>query len=209
MHRVSHTRPAPSEFPQDRKVARVGGCSGAMYSAYPFFVQKLLNRRFLRYPPLSHPHYRKVTAVFESSSALKSSGLKFSAMYSIRYMHAAFSIPSLSSQPPRLLREVCHVGPCICPFSEISHGVCQTFPVHYRKVTAVFESSSALKSSGLKFSAMYLSGTCMLRSPFHPCPHNPQGCCGKSVMSGLASAPFLKFRMVQLQSASIISGNRI
>ena len=154
MHRVSHTRPAPSEFPQDRKVARVGGCSGAMYSAYPFFVQK-----------------------------------------------------SLSSQPSRLLREVCHVGPCICPFSEISHGVCQTFPVHYRKVTAVFESSSALKSSGLKFSAMYLSGTCMLRSPFHPCPHNPQGCCGKSVMSGLASVPFLKFRMAR--SASIISGNRI
>ena len=36
--RVSHTRPAPSKFPQGRKAARVGGCSGAMYSAYPFFV---------------------------------------------------------------------------------------------------------------------------------------------------------------------------
>ena len=24
------TRPAPAELPQDRKVARVGGCSGAM-----------------------------------------------------------------------------------------------------------------------------------------------------------------------------------
>ena len=35
---VSHTRPAPSKFPQGRKAARVGGCSGAMYSAYPFFV---------------------------------------------------------------------------------------------------------------------------------------------------------------------------
>ena len=36
MHRVSHTRPAPSEFPQGRKAARVGGRSGAMYQAYPF-----------------------------------------------------------------------------------------------------------------------------------------------------------------------------
>ena len=144
MQRVSHTRPAPFEFPQDRKVARVGGCSGAMYSAYPFFVQKLLNRRFLRYPPLSHPHYRKVTAVFESSSALKSSGLKFSAMYSIRYMHAAFSIPSLSSQPSRLLREVCHVGPCICPFSEISHGaVCLH---HFRESNMNGRISSTLEN---------------------------------------------------------------
>jgi len=28
--RASLIRPAPAEFPQDRKVARVGGCSGAM-----------------------------------------------------------------------------------------------------------------------------------------------------------------------------------
>ena len=27
---VGLTRPAPAELPQDRKVARVGGCSGAM-----------------------------------------------------------------------------------------------------------------------------------------------------------------------------------
>lgn len=33
---VSHTRPAPSEFPQGLIAARVGGCSGAMYQAYPF-----------------------------------------------------------------------------------------------------------------------------------------------------------------------------
>lgn|GEM_PF-5370162 len=36
--RVSLLRPAPAEFPQDRKVARVGGCSGAIKVAYPFFV---------------------------------------------------------------------------------------------------------------------------------------------------------------------------
>ena len=29
-YRVSLTRPAPSELPQDLTVARVGGCSGAM-----------------------------------------------------------------------------------------------------------------------------------------------------------------------------------
>jgi len=29
-------RPAPAELPQDRKVARVGGCSGAMFGL-PFF----------------------------------------------------------------------------------------------------------------------------------------------------------------------------
>ena len=40
--RVSHTRPAPIELPQGRKAARVDGCSGAMYSAYPF--------SFLAYP---------------------------------------------------------------------------------------------------------------------------------------------------------------
>ena len=52
----------------------------------------------------------------------------------------------------------------------------------------------------------HLSGTCMLRSPFHPCPHNPQGCCGKSVMSGLASAPFLKFRMASVKRSPYITG---
>ena len=36
--RVSHIRPAPAKLPQDRKVARVCGCSGAIYQAYPFFV---------------------------------------------------------------------------------------------------------------------------------------------------------------------------
>jgi hypothetical protein len=30
-------RPAPAELPQDRKVARVGGCSGAMFGL-PFFL---------------------------------------------------------------------------------------------------------------------------------------------------------------------------
>jgi len=30
LHRVSLIRPAPAELPQDRKVARVGGCSGAI-----------------------------------------------------------------------------------------------------------------------------------------------------------------------------------
>jgi len=30
LQRVSLIRPAPTEFPQDWKVARVGGCSGAM-----------------------------------------------------------------------------------------------------------------------------------------------------------------------------------
>ena len=34
----SRTRPAPSEFPQGRKAARAGGCSGAMCQAFPFFV---------------------------------------------------------------------------------------------------------------------------------------------------------------------------
>jgi hypothetical protein len=32
-------RPAPAELPQDRKVARVGGCSGAMFGL-PFFFAK-------------------------------------------------------------------------------------------------------------------------------------------------------------------------
>jgi hypothetical protein len=36
LHGVSLVRPAPAELPQDRKVARVGGCSGAMQVAYPF-----------------------------------------------------------------------------------------------------------------------------------------------------------------------------
>jgi len=36
--RVSLVRPAPAEPPQDRKVARVGGCSGAMQVTYPFFI---------------------------------------------------------------------------------------------------------------------------------------------------------------------------
>lgn len=30
LHRVSPTRPAPSELPQGLTAARVGGCSGAM-----------------------------------------------------------------------------------------------------------------------------------------------------------------------------------
>jgi len=30
-------RPAPAEFPQGRKAARVGGCSGATQVAYPLF----------------------------------------------------------------------------------------------------------------------------------------------------------------------------
>ena len=34
---VSLVRPAPAKLPQDRNVARVGGCSGAMQVAYPFF----------------------------------------------------------------------------------------------------------------------------------------------------------------------------
>ena len=35
--RASIIRPAPYELPQDRKVARVLGCSGPMYVACPFF----------------------------------------------------------------------------------------------------------------------------------------------------------------------------
>jgi hypothetical protein len=35
---VSLVRPAPAELPQDRKVARVGSCSGAMQVACPFFI---------------------------------------------------------------------------------------------------------------------------------------------------------------------------
>lgn len=38
LQRVSPVRPAPAEFPQGRKTARVGGCSGAMQVAYPFFI---------------------------------------------------------------------------------------------------------------------------------------------------------------------------
>jgi len=36
LYGVSLIRPAPAELPQDRKIARVGGCSGAMQVAYPF-----------------------------------------------------------------------------------------------------------------------------------------------------------------------------
>ncbi len=35
LRRVSPVRPAPAEFPQGLTAARVGGCSGAMRSAYP------------------------------------------------------------------------------------------------------------------------------------------------------------------------------
>ena len=37
-------RPAPAELPQDRKVARVGGCSGAMFGL-PFFIPQKANRK--------------------------------------------------------------------------------------------------------------------------------------------------------------------
>jgi len=33
-------RPAPAEFPQGRKAARVGGCSGATQVAYPLFLKE-------------------------------------------------------------------------------------------------------------------------------------------------------------------------
>ena len=39
LYGVSPVRPAPAELPQDRKVARVGGCSGAIQVAYPFFYR--------------------------------------------------------------------------------------------------------------------------------------------------------------------------
>jgi len=38
--RVSPVRPAPTESPQGRKAARVGGCSGATQVAYPLFSKK-------------------------------------------------------------------------------------------------------------------------------------------------------------------------
>ena len=38
LHRASLVRPAPAELPQDWKVARVGGCSGAMQIACPFLI---------------------------------------------------------------------------------------------------------------------------------------------------------------------------
>lgn len=44
MPRVSLSRPAPAEFPQVRKGARVGGCSGAMQCTYPFFNATMLLR---------------------------------------------------------------------------------------------------------------------------------------------------------------------
>jgi len=46
LHGVSLVRPAPAELPQDRKVARVGGCSGAMQVAYPLFYTNY--RKFRR-----------------------------------------------------------------------------------------------------------------------------------------------------------------
>ncbi len=42
LHLVSLVRPAPAEFPQDRKVARVGGRSGAI----PWLTFFLTSRRF-------------------------------------------------------------------------------------------------------------------------------------------------------------------
>ena len=39
---VSLLRPAPIELPQDRKVARVNSCSGAIKVAYPFFIPYIL-----------------------------------------------------------------------------------------------------------------------------------------------------------------------
>ena len=58
--RESRTRPAPSEFPQDRKGARVGGCSGAMYGAFPFLLPFGQRKReswagAARRPPLVYP----------------------------------------------------------------------------------------------------------------------------------------------------------
>ncbi len=42
LQRVSLIRPAPTEIPQDRKVARVGGCSGAIYVLTHFFYPDFL-----------------------------------------------------------------------------------------------------------------------------------------------------------------------
>jgi len=42
LQRVSHVRPAPTELPQGRKAARVGGCSGAIYVAYPFSFEYIM-----------------------------------------------------------------------------------------------------------------------------------------------------------------------
>ena len=39
LHPGKSARPAPAELPQDRKVARVGGCSGAMFGL-PLFLYK-------------------------------------------------------------------------------------------------------------------------------------------------------------------------
>ena len=176
MHRVSHTRPAPSEFPQDRKVARVGGCSGAMYSAYPFFVQKLLNRRF------------RMAGVREFV-CLEIIRFKIFRDVSIRYMHAAFSISSLSSQPPRLLREVCHVGPCICPFSGISYGaVCLH---HFResnmngRISSTFENFHIFPAPTSRISQDLhrLPGFCLVFS--HHLPASSARCRRKSTESAV------------------------
>jgi hypothetical protein len=42
-------RPAPAELPQDRKVARVGGCSGAMFGL-PFFYFSSVFGKFPVHP---------------------------------------------------------------------------------------------------------------------------------------------------------------
>jgi len=41
-------RPAPAEFPQGRKAARVGGCSGATQVAYPLFFERKKSGESLR-----------------------------------------------------------------------------------------------------------------------------------------------------------------
>jgi len=61
--RVSHIRPAPAKLPQGRKAARVCGCSGAIYQAYPFFVPISHTRHTPHLPRIPHLIFPKHTSL--------------------------------------------------------------------------------------------------------------------------------------------------
>ena len=82
--RVSHIRPAPAELPQGRKAARVCGCSGAIYSAYPFFVP-------IRLPPALQFSGQKKGGISGRDAVFPTRGQK-KGLFSGRYLILLFPV---------------------------------------------------------------------------------------------------------------------
>ena len=69
--RVSPVRPAPAEFPQGRKTARVGGCSGATQVAYPLFFRKKKSVKFEKKFCRLKNKFLTLRRCFEKANGLK------------------------------------------------------------------------------------------------------------------------------------------